>query len=110
VNGTRLVMVLVGLAACAAAPTAVGVGAHEGRVLVRLAFEPPLADPGLLTVDHESGAREQVHTARSGVDLWLPPGPASLRLESGGKVWERPLVVGADREVVWTLPAGPRSP
>ncbi len=94
------------LAACAAAPAGGGaVDAREvvtHRVRVRITFEPPLVEPGWLVVEHESGVRERLPTSRSGVEVMLPPGPASLRLEVGGRVWERP-VVAAEKgaEIVW---------
>ena len=103
-NAPRPALLLLALAACAGVPPAPGPPAPAARVRICLVFEPPLDEPGWLTVDHEAGAREQVATQRSGVDVWLPPGPASLRLAAGGKVWQRPLVVGASgAEVVWHL-------
>jgi hypothetical protein len=72
----------------------------EGTVPLRVDFEPPLAEPGVLFVEHECGLRLQVVTGRSGVDLQLPPGPASLRLEAEGQEWAMPTVVGVAREVV----------
>jgi hypothetical protein len=105
VNGPRSALLLLGLAACAGAPPATGPAAPAARVRVCLVFEPPLAEPGLLLVAHEAGPLERVATLRTGVDVWLPPGPASLRLTADGMVWERPLVVGATAaEVVWHLP------
>ncbi|MEO6595368.1 MAG: hypothetical protein ABIP94_11505 [Planctomycetota bacterium] len=71
---------------------------------VRITFEPPLDQPGWLLVEHESGAQDKVPTSRTGVEVLLPKGPASLRLEVGGQVWQRPVLVSAAGEdIVWNL-------
>ena len=60
------------LAACVAPAAGGAVERREvatSRVLVRITFEPPLAEPGWLVVEHESGVRERVATSRSGVEL-----------------------------------------
>ena len=78
----------------------------DGMVVVRLRFEPALAVPGRLIAMHESGVRVEVETGRAGVELWLPPGPASLQLVVGRRRIERPLLVRGSAEVVF--PTSPR--
>lgn len=96
------------LAACAAAPSepprpSPPPPARDGYVQVWLAFEPPLAAPGTLTLLHESGFMCQVTTGTSGVALHVPRGPASLRLVIGDVVFERPIVFRDPGEVVVSL-------
>ena len=96
--------VVIVLAACAPMPRRAepprAENAVAATVSLRVDFEPPLAEPGLLFVEHECGLRLRVATGRSGVDLELPPGPASLRLTADGREWAVPVVVGAVREIV----------
>ena len=77
-----------------------------------IVFEPPLAEPAHLVVSHESGWRWRGEVAPSGVELDLPPGPASLLLEVGEQLSERvvrvapgmPTVVWGWRDSTATMP------
>lgn len=71
-----------------------------GTVALRVDFDPPLSVPGVLFVEHECGLRLRAATGYAGVDLRLPPGPASLRLQADGREWVVPVVVGLVPQVV----------
>ena len=73
-------------------------------VSIDVQFEPPLLGEGRLLVRHEAGPSATLATACTGVRLALPPGPAFLRLEAAGRVFERTLVVDPRcAEVIWSL-------
>ncbi len=103
---TACALVVV-LAACAAPPQPVvsdgGAQAHASWLTFYLPFEPALAEPGRLSVQHESGLELQVEAERTGVELRLPPGPAALRLVAGAQVWEQPIVVRRAGEFAFDL-------
>lgn len=98
-------VVWAAVAACAGARrTAAAERPAAAGVPVQLGFEPPLLQQGRLLVRHEAGPTLTVGTACTGVLLSLPPGPVFLRLEAGGRVHERTLVVESQpAEVLWTL-------
>lgn len=73
---------------------------EPGAVALRVDFAPPLTEPGVLFVEHECGLRLRAATGYSGVDLQLPPGPASVRLQAQGREWVVPVVVGLVPQVV----------
>ena len=69
-----------------------------------IVFEPPLSARGRLSVRHESGYSIDVDAPPSGVDLTLPAGPASLRLEVAGRAAERIVNVSpALGSLVWRV-------
>lgn len=57
-------------------------------------FDPPLREPGRLSIKHESGFESVVTTGRTGLALNVPPGPLALRLEADGGLWERLFTMG----------------
>jgi len=94
-----------------ATPSATAPAGAERRQLLPFAitFEPPLAEPGMLSVSHESGWTSHAVAPPSGVVLQLPEGPASLSLRVGAKQFERTIKVAAangsdDSSCVWMLP------
>jgi hypothetical protein len=83
------------LAACSGAPPPSGSSspppaatpaAHA--VPVAIEFEPALIAPGTLVAVHENGQRVEVPAAPTGVEIALPPGPASIELVTGGARYE----------------------
>lgn len=98
----RVLASLLLLGACVGAPpVAARASATDGWRRVEVLFEPPLAAPGELTVLHESGHEVRCRTGLAGVELLLPPGPAVLKLQADGGVWELPLTVGESALVAW---------
>ena len=75
-------------------------GAIDGQVEIEVVFEPALAEPGVLTVEHEAGIRLELPTGRTGVELRLPPGPASLRLRAGDRIVELPIRIHSAETIV----------
>ncbi len=57
-------------------------------------FDPPLREPGKLSIKHESGFESTVTTGRTGMALDVPPGPLALRLAADGGLWERLFTMG----------------
>lgn len=81
-------------AACGVPPSPPTPGAPVAVLLpVRVDFVPPLRRPGALWFACENGAGGSVSAACSGVDLRLPPGPATLTLKADGAVREHVVVV-----------------
>lgn len=93
----HVAMLAAALAACRPLPTSKaapdGELARAAHVPVRIHFEPPLPEAGELVVEHESGERQRVSAPPSGVDLTLPVGPATARLEHGGELFTTTLRV-----------------
>ena len=80
--------------ACGAPPAPPPSGAPVAdRLPVRVDFLPPLLAPGALWFACENGSGGSVSAACSGVDLRLPPGPATLTLRADGVVREHVVVV-----------------
>lgn len=57
----------------------------DDSVAVDVVFEPPLPEPGRLTITHESGYAWSGAVGRTGASVLVPQGPCSLRLECGGR-------------------------
>lgn len=97
-------------AACGAPPAAPPVRAAVAeRLPVRVDFVPPLRSPGSVWFACENGAGGSVAAPCSGVDLRLPPGPATLTLKHEGTVRELVVVVTRGMAPVrWRLGAAPR--
>jgi len=111
VPAAALVALLVG---CAAPPAdePAGPSTNPGhgsvvaaeRIPLRVEFEPPLRAPGELRYACESGFAGVVAAAPSGVDLRLPPGPATFVLVADGATREFAVtVVPGMPSVRWRL-------
>lgn len=88
------VVALLLAAACGAPPAPTGGRSPAPeRLPVRVDFLPPLRAPGALWYACENGSGGSVTAACSGVDLRLPPGPATLTLKADGAVREHVVVV-----------------
>jgi hypothetical protein len=104
-----LAVALLAAAGCAAPPARSGAQAPSAeRLPVRVDFVPPLPWPGALWFACEAGAAGSVSAPCSGVDLSLPPGPATLTLKADGTVRELVVVVTRGMAPVrWQLGASP---
>ncbi|MBM3962096.1 MAG: hypothetical protein FJ306_09395 [Planctomycetes bacterium] len=97
------------LVACGVPPSPPPPGAPVAvRLPVRVDFVPPLRMPGALWFACENGTGGSVSAACSGVDLRLPPGPATLTLKADGAVREFVVVVTRGMAPVrWRLEPAP---
>jgi hypothetical protein len=105
-----IVAALLAAGACGAPPAASDTRAPAvERLPVRVDFVPPLQWPGSVWFACETGAGGSVAAPCSGVDLRLPPGPATLTLKADGMVRELVIVVArAMPPVRWRLGAPPQ--
>ncbi len=103
-------------AACWAPPARPGATGATGaappavaRLPVRVDFVPPLRTPGAVWFACENGFSGSVAAPCSGVDLRLPPGPATLTLKTEGAARELVVVVVPGMPPVrWRLGPPPR--
>ena len=89
---------------CLHAPEPVPARARLDLLQVVIAFDPPLAEPGVLVARHECGHHWRGQVRATGVTIRLPAGPASLLLtRANGDEHARALVVAAGMtDVLWS--------
>lgn len=113
-SGIRLVVacsvLLASFAACAGPESLRGrpavpaeqLPSQAAFVAVEIEFEPPLPTVGELHIQHESGWQHRCKAAPSGVDVRMPEGPASMRLQVAGEHFELTIKAMAnDAPHVW---------
>lgn len=81
----------------------------QGLLPVSIVFSPALSENGGLLITHESGWMLDVAVNPSGLDLYMPAGPANLRLRVGDSRYELaikvvPAIAGEVQSCVWLLP------
>ena len=82
-----------------------------GRIVVTLLFDPPLDTDGEVVAVHESGVVVATRAWPSGVELLLPPGPATVRLVGVGGGGELVVHVAMGMApVVWRWRGGADPP
>ena len=97
---------MVVAAACVAPPAELppAVVVQRKTVLVRMHLSGLPAPTWTCIAAHESGAVVERNGVGEMLELELPPGPCSLRLQCDGKHFERPLHVRGEESMVdWRL-------
>ncbi|MCR9243872.1 MAG: hypothetical protein NXI31_02490 [bacterium] len=76
-----------------------------GEFAIAFVFEPALPAPSRFVVVHESGLLRECGSGRTGCEVRLPPGPATLCYELNGEPAEFVFVAEKSREFVIKAPS-----